>query len=192
MEFENDTSWVRGMLYPGENLLWTGKPGKGHFFRKEDAVHFLPLLLTGGFAVFWFYGASRSGMSKFGILWGCLVLLLSLYFSVGRLIIKRFKEKKNRYALTSQRIIIKTGQISKSLDLNYLPRMTVLRFADGSGDIRFGESEPAFSRRGYGYERDYVRAVAELCNIPDVNNVEYRIRTAVEQALRARQTAQSE
>ena len=192
MDYENEGAWVRNMLYPGENLLWTGKPGKGHFFRKEDTVRLPFLLLWCGFAAFWIYTAVRTDQPKLGILWGVLIVLVGLYSMLGRTIIKRIKEKKNRYALTSQRIIIKSGQISKSLDLNYLPRMTVTRFPDGSGDIRFGESEDTFAKRGFGYERTYTSPLAELRNIPDVNGVEYRIRTAVEQALRARQAAQTE
>lgn len=190
MDYENDTSWVRGMLYPGENLLWTGKPGKGHFFRREDSARLLPALFTFGFAVFWIVTAVRTGQPLLSILWGVLVFLLGLYFTLGRLLIQRIKSRKDSYALTSQRVIIKTGNISKSLDLNYLPRMTVIRFADGAGDIRFGESEGTYVKRGFGYERTYAAALAQMQNIPDVNGVEYRIRTAVEQAMRAKQGAQ--
>jgi len=190
VDYENDTAWVRGMLYPDENLLWAGKPGKGHFFRREDAVLLLPLLPFCAFAALWICLSIRHGAPLIGTLWGVLVFSACLYWTLGRVIVKRIREKKNRYALTSQRIIIQTGRISKSLDLNYLPRVTVTRFADGNGDIRFGESENIFKRMGFGYERTYTSPLAELANIPDVNGVAYRIRNAVDQALRARLQAQ--
>ena len=188
---ENDTAWVRRMLYPGENLLWTGKPGKGHFFCKEDAYLILSGLLGFAFAVFWEVMVIRKEHIPFFFkLWGILLILSDLYFTAGRFIAKAIRRKNSRYALTSQRIILKVGKICKTLDLNDLPRMIVTQRADGSGDVRFGESA---DRRpgiwsGFGSAGSaYTNVEQALLNIPDVNRVEYRIRSAVEQALCAKQ-----
>lgn len=188
MDYENDTAWVRGMLYPGENLLWSGKPGKGHFFRKED-LPMLPFsLLWCGVAFYAQYTAAKSGASLMPRLWGLLITCLGLYFMFGRFVVRWINTRKSRYALTSQRIIVQVGKVSKSMDLQYLPRMTVTRFPDGNGDIRFGDTVSA-RRDSTGYERSsFADAMTELRNIPDVSNVEYRIRTAVEQAYRAKQS----
>lgn len=192
MDYENDTAWVRGMLHPGESLLWSGKPGKGHLFRKEDAIMIPFSILWCGFAVFWEISVIRAGAPLIFKLWGIPFVLVGLYLTVGRFLIKRIKDRKSRYALTSQRIIVANGAAKTTLDLTSLPRITVNQHADGSGDIRFGESAVSW-HSGMRFERSvYPAVLAELRNIPDVNNVEYRIRTAVEQALRARRSDVSE
>lgn len=193
MDYENDTTWVRKMLYPGENLLWTGKPGKGHLFAKED-VYLIPFsIMWCGFAIFWEVTVVKKGNTPFFFkLWGIPFVLAGLYITVGRFIVKQIYKKRSSYALTSQRIITKVGNRIRTLDLCNLPPITVSQRTDGTGDIRFGET--VFSRRNasgfnFGAERNYsTGAVLELQNIPDVNQVEYRIRTAVEQALAARRS----
>lgn len=192
MDYENDTAWVRKMLYPGENLLWTGKPAKGHFFRKEDIVLIPFGIMWCGFVIFWLFSAFKSNAPIFLKLWGIFFLLIGLGSTVGRLFFRSRQEKRTCYALTSQRIFAKVGNHIKTLDLCNLPHMSVNQRTDGTGDIRFGETGPI--RRtatgfGDGMDQSYSRsALLELQNIPDVNQVEYRIRTAVEQALAARRS----
>ena len=104
----------------------------------------------------------------------------------------KLQTRKARYALTSQRIITKVSNRIRTLDLCNLPPITVSQKADGTGDIRFGEtvsSQRNASGLYFGSTRSYsTGAVLELQSIPDVNRVEYRIRTAVEQALAARRS----
>ena len=190
MDYENDTTWVRGKLYPGESLLWNGKPAKGHFFRKEDLFLIPFSIMWCGFVVFWASNAFKSDAPIFLKLWGIFFVSLGLFFTVGRLLIRRRRENRTSYALTSQRILAKFGNHIQTLDLCNLPHISVSQRADGTGSIRFGET--GYSRRrvsGFGedLEQGYSSySVLELRNIPDVNQVEYRIRTAVEQALAAR------
>lgn len=190
MDYENDTTWVRGKLYPGESLLWNGKPAKGHFFRKEDLFLIPFSIMWCGFVVFWASNAFKSDAPIFLKLWGIFFVSMGLFFTVGRLLIRRRRENRTSYALTSQRILAKFGNHIQTLDLCNLPHISVRQRADGTGSIRFGET--GYSRRrvsGFGedLEQGYSSySVLELRNIPDVNQVEYRIRTAVEQALAAR------
>ncbi len=192
MDYENDTAWVRGLLHPGENLLWSGKPGKGHLFRREDMLLIPFSILWCSVAVFWEVTVLKENVPFLFKLWGIPFVLVGLYIVAGRFTVKRIQNRRSSYALTGQRIIAKTGKTVRTLELIDLPRMTVTQRADGSGDIRFGEA--TISRRyGMNYERSpYTTFLLELRNIPDVNNVEYRIRTAVEQAVRARQKLNEE
>jgi hypothetical protein len=190
MDYENDTAWVCGMLHPGENLLWTGKPGKGHLLRKED-LYLIPFsLMWFGFAVIWEALAFINNAPLLFKLWGIPFVLAGLYFTAGRFVFRVLRNKKSRYALTGQRILVRIGKTCKTLDLSALPRMIVTQRADGSGDIRFGESvcrRPGIAPR-FGFENsDYLNVELELLNIPDVNQVEYRIRSAAEQVLRAKE-----
>ena len=116
MDYENDTSWVRGMLHPGENLLWTGRPGKGHLLRKED-IFLIPFsLIWCGFVVFWEYTALKSGAPVFFLLFGILFVLAGLFLTVGRFLLAAYRGRRTSYALTSERIIAQTGSTRKALN----------------------------------------------------------------------------
>ena len=186
MDLENDSSWVRSLLHPGESLLWTGRAEKGQLLRMEDAFLIPFSILWCGFAVFWEVSAIAAGVPYFWLV-GIPFVFFGLYISVGRFVFQRLRDKKTRYALTDQRIIAKVGSRVNMLELANLPQMNVVLRKDGSGDIRFGEipyyrgfgqfRSPAGLRRGY---------VLELRGIADANSVEYRIRTAADRAIRAR------
>ena len=186
MDYENDTSWVRGMLHPGENLLWTGRPQKGRLFRREDRYMIPFSLLWCGFAIFWEISVIKSRAPLLFRLWGIPFVLVGLYITVGRFFVRSFQEKNSRYALTSQRIIAQNGKTRKVLDLLNLPGMTVNLNNDGSGDILFGENAVAQQTAMFPAARRTATVYPlEMRNIPDANSVEYRIRTAVNQAISA-------
>ena len=189
MDYENDTTWVRGMLHPGENLLWTGKPEKVRIFGKED-VFLIPFsLFWCGFVAFSVWNTWRDedgGM--FSKLFMIPFVAAGFWLLIGRFAVKLLSAKNERYALTSQRVIVRKGKTTKSLDLLDLPRMSVTQREDGSGDIRFGESTDYYRRSGsfsWGSSA-YQASLLELRGIPDVNRLEYRIRTAADQLREAR------
>ena len=184
MDFETDTSWVRGILHPDETLIWTGKPSRVSIFRKEDLV----MLPVGAFMLFiWFY-FTRGMLSnlkdnpgnKYGFVFMCVFLLVVLYTLVGRPLLNYRIRKKARYALTSRRIIADNGKERKSFELTNLLKMTVTRNGDGTGNIAIGERSVAYRRKGHSY--NYVEPELLLENLADVDRVEYRIRSAVDQA----------
>ena len=190
MNHESDNSWVRKMLYPGENLLWAGKPGKFRPFRKED-VYLLPFsLIWCGFVVFIAAGLFKQETPLFSKLFLIPFFLVGFYSLIGRFLHAWLREKQSCYALTSQRIIVKSGKDCKTLELIQLPHQSVVVRRDGSGDIRFGES--SYYGRFYS---DFTRsswipkqsAVLELRNVDDVNSVAYRIRSAEDRAILALQ-----
>ena len=184
MDYENDTSWVRGMLQPGENLLWTGRPEKVRLLGKEDAF-LIPFSLfwCGFLAVMILLTRNTPGSQMFRIFmipFGAA----GLWLLVGRFIAKFVSAKKQRYALTNRRVILQTGKSTKSLELLSLPDMSVLRRNDGSGDICFGGnpytrsySIPGGTRRNATYHPN----IDQMLGIPDVDRVEYRIRQAADQ-----------
>jgi len=71
-------------LLPGETVQWTGRPNAAVIFHKEDWGLIPFSLLWGGFAIFWFIGASGMGdfwsnrpdktFQWFGVVWGIEVL----------------------------------------------------------------------------------------------------------------------
>ena len=189
MDYENDTSWVRGMLQPGENLLWTGKPEKIRLLGKED-VFLIPFsLFWCGFLAYMISMVWRSDSPGILRLFFIPFILAGLWVLVGRFIPKLLSAKNERYALTSQRVIIQKGKTTKSLELGNLPSMSMVQRSDGSGDIRFGDGASYyrdFSGFGWNTGRSYQMNLPELRGIPDVSRVEYRIRQAAEQLREAR------
>ena len=144
-------------------------------------------LIWCGFVVFWEYTTLKSGAPVFFLLFGILFVLAGLFLTVGRFLLAAYRDRRTSYALTSERIIAQTGSTRKALELATLPRMSVIQRSDGTGDIRFGEMAVYGRMAGLESVRFHNQSsLMELRNIPDVNQVEYRIRTAADQAVRAR------
>lgn len=188
MDYENDSSWVRGMLQPGENLLWTGKPEKLRLFGKED-IFLIPFsLIWCGFLAFMLITA-HSSSPGFEKLFFIPFILVGLWLLVGRFLVKLISMKSECYALTTRRLIVKRGNTTNSSELLGLPSMRVTRRSDGSGDIRFGaEFHTEYGARGFAVEKQrvYHRPTFALLGVSDVDRVEYRIRQAMDQLREAR------
>ncbi len=194
MEYENDSSWVRGMLQPGETLLWSGRPGKVRVFGKEDVILIPFSLVWCGFLAFSVWSTwSESGGNLIAGIFPKLFLIpfvvAGLWLLVGRFVVKVVSAKKECYALTSQRIIIQKGKTTRSLELTDLPPMSVTQRSDGSGDILFGDAFRRYnytngSRIGFSWNTggSYQTTLTEFRAISDVSRVEYRIRQAADRA----------
>ena len=188
MDYENDASWVRGTLRPGENVLWTGKPEKIRLLRKED-LFLVPIgLLLAAFFIGVFIPLLLKSEKYVPIPFVCVFALIALWMSLVRPVTRYLGLKKARYALTSQRVVATQGKNVKSLELLALPSITVKRRNDGSGSICFGGGTQTYTYSGgarCGRGSVTYAPDLELADIPDVDQVEYRIRQAVEQAKKA-------
>jgi hypothetical protein len=136
-------SELRQHLDNNETLLWTGQPKKGIVFRTAD-IFLIPFsLLWCGFAIFWVIGASQAG-GLFG-LFGVPFVIIGLIFVFGRFIIDSKQRENTYYGLTKDRIIIKSGVISKnvkSLNIRTLSDIEYNEKNDGSGTISIGPKNP--------------------------------------------------
>lgn len=196
MHYENDTSWARELLQPGENLLWSGKPEKVRLFEKEDQKLVPFSLLWCAITVFLIWIAWMRGGSNPALTVPRLLVIpfaaVGLWLLVGRFIWRFISEKKERYALTDCRVILRLSNGVQSLDLTNLPQMNVSRYSDGSGEISFGE-ETAYvnTRRPRGGRANTATVhyvLPKIRSVSDVDRVEYRIRQAVTMA---QQTSES-
>ena len=126
-------------LNQSERLLWVGKPKTGIVFRPPDLFVIPFSLLWCGFAVFWVYTAQRIG-GAFG-LFGIPFVLAGLYFVFGRFIADAVLRAGTVYGLTEDRILIRTGLFSKSLQSVNIKALTDFQYTekkDGSGTITLG------------------------------------------------------
>ena len=124
-------------LSRNEKLLWAGRPKPGIVLRSSD-LYLIPFsLLWFGFAIFWEYNVLKMGISFFA-LFGVPFILIGLYISVGRFFIDALKRKNTTYGITDNRVIIKSGLISKeinSLNIRTISDITFKEKSDGSGTI---------------------------------------------------------
>lgn len=146
-------------LLPNERIIWKGKPATGIKLRQSD-IFVIPFsLVWGGFAIFWEISAltqipKREMVSFVFPLFGIPFVLMGIYLIFGRFIVDAKNRAKTEYAITNQRIIIKSGIFSnhvKTIKLSLIPETSFTEKSDGSGTIIFGESTPAVSVRINGH-----------------------------------------
>jgi len=175
IDFELENT-LKSALSPHEKLLWTGQPKAGLILRSTDLFLIPFSLVWGGFAVFWETMAFRSGAPFFFKLWGIPFVLIGLYMIVGRFFADARKRKSTYYGLTNDRIIIKSGIFTtsiQSISLKNQPEITLTQKADNSGTISFGPLETGYARssriRGVDWAGAKQQTALEL--IPDVKTV---------------------
>lgn len=132
-------------LMPGERSLWTGKPQQGIRFRASDALMIPFSLLWAGFAIFWESAVLIGGAPFFFGLWGIPFVLVGLYMIFGRFLVDAFLRSRTTYAVTGERILIRSGLLNSTLrtvNLKTLADMSIETKKDGRGTLTFGQPNP--------------------------------------------------
>lgn len=95
-----------GLLDPGEDIRWQGRPDGRIVFRPANLFTFVFGLFFAGFALFWMVMASQAG----GIFWmfGLLHFAAGLAISVGALFWSAWRRRHTWYTLTDTRAFIAT------------------------------------------------------------------------------------
>jgi hypothetical protein len=138
-------------LLPGEKIEWAGRPDPSVIFHTEDWFMVPFSLLWGGFAIFWFWGATGLGkigkdpsaeFETFAAIWGGAFVLIGQYMIWGRFFYAWWRKKRTVYALTNRRVLIfvqgLTGLSQSSAYFNQMPMIDYRVRADGIGSISFG------------------------------------------------------
>jgi hypothetical protein len=125
-------------LERGERQLWLGAPPQGVILRSSD-VYMIPFsLFWAGFVVFWESAVLREGAPGFFALFGVPFVLFGIYLTIGRFFVDAWRRQRTSYALTTARVIIRSGTSLKSLSLRTLSDVTLTERSDGRGTITFG------------------------------------------------------
>jgi hypothetical protein len=136
---------IRNELSAGEQVLWSGQPQQGIIFRAADALMIPFSVLWAGFAFFWIYSAAKSGAPLPFVLFGVPFVLVGVYIVIGRFFVEARQRASTYYALTSDRVLISSGVLSrktKSLSLRGLTDLTLSSGSGSRGSISFGSSGP--------------------------------------------------
>lgn len=163
-------------LNQSERLLWAGKPKAGILFRTSDLFVVPFSLLWCGFAVFWVFMAQKAG----GIfaLFGVPFVVIGLYFVFGRFLVDARQRAGTVYGLTEDRILIRSGLFSKSLQSVNIKALTDFQYTekkDGSGTITLGPKNPMMPYGSTMSGWPGVKGMPMLDGIPNVREVYNRI-----------------
>ena len=129
----------KGLLTPGEEIVWQGRPSSG--LRIEFRSPFEPLffLFFTGFSIFWMVGASAAG----GWFWtfGLLFFFVGSYNLIGAHFWKAYVRSRTHYTLTNKRAFIATDVLGHRNLSNYpISAHTTLSFKEGKlASIYFAE-----------------------------------------------------
>jgi hypothetical protein len=126
-----------------ERVLWSGAPRQGLMLRASDLLMIPFSLMWGGFAVFWEYSVFTSDAPLLFRLWGIPFVLVGLYMVAGRFVVEAWQRAYTDYAVTDERIIIRSGifrRQMKSLNLRAMGEFSLTENGKGEGTIVFGVS----------------------------------------------------
>jgi len=129
-------------LLDGEEILWMGQGDRRRLFTSYD-LFLIP------FSLFWC--AITVPMLLIGLTGGNIIGVLmphgwiGLYMLFGRFIVKYLNKRKTYYAITSDRILIVSGLVTRhfqAFSLGHLPTLEKYVGWGGVGTITFGEPPP--------------------------------------------------
>jgi hypothetical protein len=151
MEATDFTRW----LLKDERIVWWGQPVQGLLLTSRDWL-LIPLsLIWGCFMIFWeAMVLQTAGAPAFMKLLGVPVVLLGLYFMVGRFLLDAWIRRGMQYAVTNERVLISRSRpFSKftTINLGQAPEASLSERADRRGTIRFGKQAPFLDARGIGF-----------------------------------------
>jgi hypothetical protein len=138
---ESPEDLISRHLSSSERMLWAGCPRQGFVLRPADAFLIPFSIMWGGFAIFWEVTALRTGAPGFFMLWGAMFVVIGLYFMVGRFWVDAIQRAATTYGVTSERVVIVSGLLSrsvKSLNLDTLTDLSLTERSGGGGTITFG------------------------------------------------------
>lgn len=169
-----ETSPLRSRLEAGEQILWEGRPVRLAYTFRGSPFVFVFSLVWLGFALLWEGSAlSFDAAPPFLTVWGAMLVLLALYASVGRFWVAAREADRTWYAVTDQRIIIRTGAFQErtvELSLGALRYPQLEEGPRGVGTITFGPTSPFIAHLGGGWPGSRIGNSA-LIAIPDAARV---------------------
>ncbi len=166
-------------LAAGEAVRWSGQPRQGVVFHGLDIVMIPLSLVWAGVALLGFGVAAfpSDGGSWLALLFTLPFVGVAIYITVGRFWLDRQQRARTVYAVTDERVLIRSGVFrptTKSLDLRTVSDITLTERRGGRGTITFGPSLfPAFFQ-SMAWAQGGIGAAPAFDTIDDASSV-YRL-----------------
>ena len=141
---------LRPVLSNDEKLIWTGKPRTGVVLRQSDFFLIPFSLFWFGFIIIWIIMVAKGGFI-FSLL-GIPGVLVGVYLVFGRFILDAMKRKNTIYGISSNRVIIKSGILSReiqSVSIKNIPELNFKVKSDGSGTLYLSSPRYPFMNNEY-------------------------------------------
>ena len=128
-------------LDTGERLLWSGRALPDLRLESGNLLHSLFGFVFLGISIASLLAAGKES-TIFPVLWTIPFVVVGLYVSVGRFFWIAFCRRYTEYAVTNQRVIVRSSLLSRAQSIEYrkIRTVTLTEKSDGSGTIQFGES----------------------------------------------------
>lgn len=117
-----------------EEILWEGIPQRGHLMRKRDFYALIPLFAL---AIYLFSGHQHWMPYRRDIAF--IPFSLVVLFVFLRFIFVPLRRRKSLYVVTDRRVIVKTWEKVRQMELKNPYPIYFKEFKDGNGRISFGE-----------------------------------------------------
>jgi hypothetical protein len=102
-----DDEAFQDLLLDGERIAWSGRPAGGILFTGRDPFLIPFSLFWGGFAIFWEWMVLQAPKAPVIMpLFGVPLVLVGLYFILGRFLVDAWLRSLTRYAVTNQRVLM--------------------------------------------------------------------------------------
>jgi hypothetical protein len=158
-------------------VLWSGSPVRGLRFESADLAKSGFGLIFFSFSLFWIHGAwnqssgANSTQATLFPLFGIPFVLVGFYLFVGHFFWSALCRRHTEYAVTNQRVIVRSGIFStttKSIEYRKIPTLTLTEKSDASGWIQFGETKADHSGDGVSYTATKMEAVPDVRVVYDI------------------------
>jgi hypothetical protein len=162
-------------LMPGEYIIWSGKPNLRKIFTKSDLVLIPFSIFWCGFAIFWTFSAYQMGgmFSLFGIPF----VIVGLYITFGRFIVRAIRKKSTVYAITNKRVLVvifnsagvRKSSLASALQDIHNESLSVR--SDKTGSIIFGSLPFYTYNSGFNFSGNNQPGIPAFFDIDDVETV---------------------
>jgi hypothetical protein len=138
---------IRGVIHPGEKVLWSGMPEKSRIFSTEDLFYipfsliWLALALTWEAGVFKIFYSSHDSVRLLMLAFGAVFIIIGIYLLAGRIIYRFYLNRNTYYAVLDKRVVIVKDVIFKnvfSIEIQNIGGLKKRLYPSGTGDVVFG------------------------------------------------------
>ena len=138
----NPSAALQQELDASERVLWNGRALPDLRLESGSLRHSAFGFVFFGVAVASLLAAGKES-TVFPVLWTLPFVLVGIYHFVGHFFWSALCRRYTEYAVTNQRVVVRSGILSKttqSIEYRKIRTLTLTEKSDGSGTIQFGES----------------------------------------------------